>query len=183
MVQALRELIELEECDEASLQEALSLFECAYTDENANDVRKFLEEDAIQNEKDGRTRTYLILDDDSWEQGNVKINGFFSIALKNIYFNRVDKNVLVEIFGREENGCAAYLIGQLARGAGTPKGSGSEYLKLALGYIAAASDIVGGRFVYLDCKRTRQEYYEGQGFSYLKDWNNDETMIQMYKVL
>lgn len=184
MVQALRELIELEECDEASLQEALSLFECAYTDEDSKDVRKFLEEHAIQNEKEGETRTYLILDDEAWGNGNVKIDGYFAIALKNLYFNKgIDKNILIQIFGEEKKGCPAYLIGQLARGAGAIKGSGADYLKIALSYIASASDIVGGRVVYLDCNKNRREYYERQGFSYLQEKNKDETMIQMYKVL
>lgn len=184
MVQALRELIELEECDEASLQEALSLFECAYMDDDSKDVSKFLESYAIQNEKKGETRTYLILDDEAWEQGNVKIDGYFAIALKNIYFNKdTDKNILNEIFGEEKKSYPAYLIGQLARGASTAKGSGADYLKIALGYIASASDIVGGRFVYLDCNKNRRTYYEKQGFSYLQDKHKDETMIQMYKIL
>lgn len=38
MVQALRELLEDEYCDEASLTEALSMFECAHMGEEAQDV-------------------------------------------------------------------------------------------------------------------------------------------------
>lgn len=184
MVQALRELIELKECNEASLQEALSLFECAYTSEDTNDVHKFLDEHAIQNEKQGETRTYLILNDEAWERGDVKLDGYFAIALKNIYFNKaVDKNILIDIFGEDKKSCPAFLIGQLARGVNAAKGSGADYLKIALSYIASASDIIGGRFVYLDCNKNRREYYEQQGFSYLQDKHKDETMIQMYKVL
>lgn len=183
MVQALRELIELEEYDEASLKEALSLFECAYTDKDSKDVRDFLEKDAISKEKAGETRTYLILDDIEWDRGNVKINGYFAIALKNIYFNKVEESVLIEIFGEKRKNYPAYLIGQLARAKGASKGSGSEYLMTALRYISSASDIVGGRLVYLDCNKNRKTYYEKQGFFYLQDKHNDDTMIQMYKIL
>ena len=48
MVQALREIIELSEFDEASLKEALSSFRCVDPEEaSAQDVMRFLSEDAV----------------------------------------------------------------------------------------------------------------------------------------
>lgn len=90
MVQALRDLIEDEYYDEASLLEAFSSFQCAYSGEDSDDVSLFLKNDAIKNEKYGITRTYLIINDDAWNNGAVQIDGYFSIALKVLYFNTAD---------------------------------------------------------------------------------------------
>ena len=59
MVQALREIIELDNYDEASLKGALSMFKCTNCQsEAAQDVMHFLTEEAIDMEKAGITRTY-----------------------------------------------------------------------------------------------------------------------------
>ena len=84
MVQALREIIELNEFDEASFREASSLFRCADPEEaSSQDVMRFLTEDAVDMERRGTTRTYLILNDERWAEGEVLIEGYFSIALTN----------------------------------------------------------------------------------------------------
>lgn len=63
-----------------------------------------------------------------------------------LYLYDVDSDVLEEAFGdASRNNCPVFLIGQLARGAHGPKGAGSEYLNLALSYIATASNIIGGK--------------------------------------
>lgn len=183
MVQALRDLVEDEYFDEASLAEALSVFECAYSGEESEDILTFLRQYAIPFEKDGITRTYLIMNDKAWERGNIQIDGYFSIAIKVLYFNGVDSEILAEAFGDgSKKNCPAFLIGQLARGTQSPKGSGSEYLNLALSYIATVSNIVGGRFVYLDCVPERRSYYEGQGFTFLQN-KHKSNLIQMYRVI
>ena len=96
MVQALREIIELSEFDEASLKEALSSFRCVDPEEaSAQDVMRFLSEDAVDMERKGTTRTYLILNDESWAEGEVRIDGYFSIALKVLFFSKdIDAGLL-----------------------------------------------------------------------------------------
>ena len=184
MVQALREIIELEEFDEASFKEALSSFDCVkQNDETAQDVKRFLVNDAIDNERRGDTRTYLILDDANWNEGKIKIDGYFSIALKVLTFSKyLDKDLLIEVFGSEKNNCPAYLIGQLARSADSKPGVGKEFLETALEYIAHASEIVGGRFIYLDCNKDKRAYYEKQGFKFLQD-KHKSHLIQMYRII
>lgn len=184
MVQALREIIELENFDEASFIEALSLFECVkQNEETAQDVKRFLVEDAIGMERDGDTRTYLILDDECWVNGEIKINGYFSIALKVLTFSKdIDEELLCDVFGKKKNNCPAYLIGQLARSIDTKSGVGKEFLRTALEYIAQASDIVGGRFIYLDCNKDKRAYYEKQGFKFLQDKHKSD-LIQMYRII
>ena len=185
MVQALREIIELDNFDEASLLEAFSSFQCVNpTDEIAKDVMKFLVNDSIAMEKDGITRTYLILNDEQWTKNQVQIDGYFSIALKVLYFGKnISKEWLKNIFGDEDRkNCPAYLIGQLARSSHAQSGEGSKYLSTALEYISHASDIVGGRLVYLDCSPSKRAYYEKRGFNYLKNKHNSD-LIQMYRVI
>lgn len=72
----------------------------------------FLINDAITREKDGLTRTYLILNDESWLRGVLQIEGYFSIALNNLYFSKdVDGDVLKSFFGNSgKQNCPAYLI-------------------------------------------------------------------------
>lgn len=183
MVQALRELLEDEYCDEASVKEALSMFECAYTGEESQDVISFLQQYAIPFEKDGTARTYLMVNDDAAAQGRLQIDGYFSIAIKVLYFHGVDSEVLEQAFGdASRKNCPAFLIGQLARGIHSEKGSGVEYLNTALSYIASAGNIAGGRFVYLDCVPERQGYYEKCGFTFLQQ-KHKSKLIQMYRIL
>ena len=135
-------------------------------------------------ERAGLTRTYLMIDDEKWAQGSLQINGYFSVALKVLYFGEnIGKEFISEICGDDKKkNCPAYLIGQLARSEKTPKGSGGFYLKTALEYIMQASDLVGGRLIYLDCTENKKEYYEDHGFRFLQDKHKSD-LIQMYRVL
>ena len=145
---------------------------------------RFLTHEAIPMEKNGTTRTYLILNDELWAKGQIRIDGYFAIALKVLYFSKdINDDLLEEVFGdSSKKNCPAYLIGQLARSKETKSGEGREILRTALEYISEASDIVGGRFVYLDCKQAKQEYYEKCGFHFLQQKHKSD-LIQMYRVI
>ncbi len=185
MVQALREIIELDNYDEASLKGALSMFKCTNCQsEAAQDVMHFLTEEAIDMEKAGITRTYLVLNDELWNKGEIQIDGYFSIALKVLYFAKdIEKNILESIFDDSaRKNCPAYLIGQLARSEKSDKGSGVQILTTALEYISEASDIVGGRLIYLDCVPEKEKYYKNHGFKVLQKKHNS-NLIQMYRVI
>ena len=185
MVQALRQIISLDDYDEASLTEALSTFACAHPDmEDSADVMRFLREDAIAMERAGLTRTYLLVNDGAWADGRLQIDGYFSLALKILNFkNNIDGEILYELFGdRDKHNCPAYLIGQLARSQSAPQGAGRQFLNTALSYIANASDLVGGRIVYLDSLPERQQYYQSQGFRFLQN-KHKSRLIQMYRII
>lgn len=185
MVQALREIINSKYYDEVSLRETLSTFSGPSNDKNFEDVIRFLKNDAINFEKEDQTRTYLLINDEQWEDGNIQIDGYFSIALKNMYFNKsIDKSFLYETFGvTNTNNRVAFLIGQLARNECSEKGTGKMLLEEALSYIANVSDIIGGRIVYLDCDRSLQSYYEKNGFSFLQTKKSNNELIQMYRII
>ena len=187
MVQALRELLrEINRIggDDAPLKRALSSFECAYEGAEADDVKHFLSESAIEYEKCDITRTYLILNDEAWKNGTAQIDGFFSLSVKVLCFNDADVDILRSAFNDESRkNRPVYLIGQLARGKYAPKGSGGEYLDMAISYIKRASDLIGGNFIYLDCVPERQEYYERHGFAFLQKKHKRDDLIQMYTLL
>ena len=183
MVQALREIINSENYDEVSLKETLSTFNSPTSDKNAKDVINFLINDAIDYEKDDTTRTYILINDEQWENGIIQIDGYFSIALKIICFNNVDESFLLETFGDKKSGNrVAFLIGQLARSNASEKGTGKMLLNEALSYISNVSDIIGGRLVYIDCDKSLQSYYEQNGFEFLQQKHKSE-LIQMYKII
>ncbi len=175
MVQELRKIIELPDFNETTFKTILSTFECTRDD----DVKNFLINDSIAFERTGEARTFLILDDTEWDKGRVKINGYFSLALKVVNFaNTSDKNITKEIFGKNKRMIPAYLIGQLAKSDTMEKGIGKEFFNKAITNIKIANTQVGGKFVYLDCKKILQLYYENLGFKYFQNGKND--LIQMY---
>lgn len=183
MVQTLRELIELDNFDKASLKEAFSLFKCAHQGQEAQDIEKFLVNEALPKEENKEARTYLFIDDTEWNNGKIKIDGYFTICLKNIYFNNIDKDILYEIFNNKDTkNIPAFLIGQFGRALHTKAGVGVEYLNYALSIIATASNIVGGKFIYLDCSPERQKYYEENGFTFLRE-KPKSNLIQMFTIL
>lgn len=184
MVVSLKSFIENESYSYPFLNSLLSSFECIYNNEETADVINFLLNEAVSNEKLGISRTYLIISDEKIKKSQIQIDGYFSLSVKNIYFNKTtDENARIAITNEDtQKSSPAYLIGQLARGKYSPKGSGARYLKLALNYIANASEIVGGRLVYLDCSPDRQSYYENKGFAFLQN-KHKSNLIQMYKII
>lgn len=184
MVQALREIINSEGYDEVSLKETLSTFNGPPNDKNSEDVVNFLKNDAIDYEKEDITRTYILVNDEQWEKGILQIDGYFSIALKIICFSKsIDEAFLLETFGdKKASNRVAFLIGQLARSNCSEKGTGKKLLEEALSYISSVSDLIGGRFVYLDCDKALRSYYEQNGFAFLQNKHKSE-LIQMYKII
>lgn len=55
-------------------------------------MKDFLVNNAIEAERKGTTRTYLFLNDKKWKEGKIVIDGYFSLALKILYFSKdIDK--------------------------------------------------------------------------------------------
>lgn len=75
-------------------------------------MKDFLVNNAIEAERKGTTRTYLFLNDKKWKEGKIVIDGYFSLALKILYFSKdIDKKILEIAFGdSKRKNCPAYLI-------------------------------------------------------------------------
>ena len=181
MVFSLKEIIENFDNNKTSVQEVLSTFIAEETESKA-DVEDFLVNKAYDMELESQAATYIISNDDEYKNGNLVIDGYFTIALKVFHFINTSKNKIKKISGKREEHVPAYLIGQLAKREGSPHGKGKEFLSFAIDYIKQAINIVGGRLVYLDCKDSLILYYKQQGFEFLQQ--NEETKLnQMYLVI
>ncbi|MEC4295675.1 hypothetical protein [Adlercreutzia shanghongiae] len=148
------------------LSEALQCFACDRDD----DVTEFLQQHALEYERDGLCRTYLALDSDALFGGDVVIVAFFALAMSSTCIEDSEDG------RRDGEETPAFLIAHLAR---CDRFSHQEYdgatlLREAEELVFKASDIVGGQLIYLDCKvdvTTGQskllDYYEDHGYKEL----------------
>ena len=158
MVIALKSLIHKLEPDPRLLQQILNTFSC----EQDSDIASFLHSRAVEFERLSKARTYLIVDEISLKQGTFTILGYFSIALKTLSIpetlsNRARKELdgfSGKIHGEPIQNIPCYLIGQLARNSLTDAKTlpGNAIFGLAYGTIAAAVNLVGGRYLMIECR-------------------------------
>ena len=151
MVLALKEIIKFYD-NKTSVQEVLSKFE-AVESNRKEEVEGFLKNNAYDMEVDKQSATYIITNDDKAKNGEMTIDGYFTIALKALEFAEdISKNKRVNLSGKKDKYVPDYLIGQIAKSKTAPARAGVEYLNMAISYIKAASKIVGCSLVYLDCE-------------------------------
>lgn len=168
MVITLKTLIRKLQPDTRLLQQVLTSFSCTQD----IDITSFLHFRAVEFERLSKSRTYLIIDEISLKQGTFTILGYFSIALKTLSIpetlsNRARKELdgfSGKIHGEPIQNIPCYLIGQLARDSSTDAKTlpGSTILSLAYDIIAAAVNLVGGRYIMIECR-------------------NNDNLIQFYK--
>lgn len=135
----------------------LSSFSCAHD----SDIEDYLHNCAVRFEALGKSRTYLVCDQEIMRtEGRLHIFGFFTVALKVLDLpeqlsNR--KRLELDGFSAKMRGevirsVPCYLIGQLAKNSALPGVvSGAELLKYALQMIASAAQYVGSRYVLIEC--------------------------------
>lgn len=185
MVQALSSLLECENFDEELLKEDLSKFKCYKDDKNSLNVQAFLHDSAIAFERQKLARTYLVLDDEKLEDGEIKINGYYTLAIKSIQLSSSLSNNVKQTIAKSKQAehVAGYLLAQLGREQSTCKGYGKELLNLAVEDIKLAQKQVGGRLVYLDCDNSIKDYYAKQNFKILQNNIDDNSLLQMYIII
>ena len=189
----------IEEIGEDRTKDILSDFLC---DKNM-DVQEFLRRKAIEFSKRGFAKTTLVF----WVSDNDKekyLVGYFALSNKNITVKKsnVSKNTYKRIYhfsdDAENDSCtiAAILIGQLGKNYKDGNDTvidGSELLQMAIDKVKKAQNIIGGKFVYLECENNRKliEFYERNGFVSFgrreldkdEDNINGRYLIQMIRYL
>lgn len=156
---------------EKSVQEALKAFECHRDD----DVTEFLRKHALDYETQDICRTFLVLEDAALDVGEIVIIAFFALAV----VTTVEQGE-----AEPENLSPAFLIAHLARSDAFSheQYDGSQLLREAEEMIATASDLVGGRLIYLDCKidETQKliDYYTEHGYT---EFNRSTDTVKMMK--
>ena len=164
--------------DEAELQLLLSSFRCSAEPAAEN----FLRNVALRHEKNGISRTYLVLERNGADKNNVK--GFFTLAIKCLHLNE-HHQVPEKIFERMnvDRGVAqAYLLGQLAKADGTEKGFGRMMIGRAFDAFSKGHEMFGCKVVRLDCKDKLTKYYESCGFAFTGK-NRDGSLNQMVAII
>ena len=183
-----------ESIGEEKLKEIINEFECDLN----KDVEYFIKEKAIQFLKLGIAKTFLI--STSYKEKQV-IVGYFSLTHK---VTRIKKNLLSNSLRKRlgrfsENDELNYyiislpLIGQLGKNYKNQYNeliNGDILLKLACDKVKEAQQILGGKFVFLECedKPKLKEFYESNGFVCFgkrnlekdeREKNSGEYLLQM----
>lgn len=151
----------IKEYEIEKVERYLSTFFC----KKNKDVENFLKIRAIEYEKLNNSRTFLIVD-----QENLNLVGYFTLALSSI--DLVDtklsgrKKHRLRYGNSNKNLIPGFLIGQLARNDSVSKDSfeGSKILEYALYYLNKSHDIIGGKFVLIDCCTKLVDFYTKNGF-------------------
>lgn len=190
MVIALKTLAGKLESDPGRLQQILDSFSC----EQDADIASFLHSRAVEFERLSKARTYLIIDETFLKQGTFTILGYFSIALKSL---SIPETVSIrarkeldgfsgKIHGEPIQNIPCYLIGQLARNSLKEAAAltGNAILGLAFDTIASAVNLVGGRYVMIECRNIESliRFYKRNFFgeiTYIPD--GTLPMIQMIR--
>jgi len=137
---------------------------------------QFLEDNAITMEKRDLSRTFLAISDDGI------ILGFFSLGMKciripddSLLSTKISKQCNIE---PSTEVAQAYLLGQLARSADSPKGFGDVLIQDAVKLLRSAKSVVGCRMLRLDCTDELVSYYSRHGFVRIRR-NDEQDLNQM----
>lgn len=168
--------------DERAVFVSLSNFKC----KSNPGIESFLTESAIPFEKAHKCRTYF-LSEHSDALHEFVILGFVSIALKTTFIDasisRSLRRRLDGIFLNESVPC--YLIGQLAKNdLFVSRIEGFELLRMAEAFVSRAHDLVGGRFIRVDCENKPKvvHFYAANGYKELQT-DVSTGLCQMVKFL
>jgi predicted GNAT family N-acyltransferase len=174
--------------DEKKAQELISIFNC----EKDKDIENFIRERAILFEKLGKSRTYLIFDEDEEE---FKVLAYFTLAMQvlkipeDLLSNRKTKfldGFSSKIRGEKITEFPTILIGQVGKNDLFKELiSGNEIMQYCLSTVFKGQAVLAGRIIMLECKDVPYiiNLYKKFGFQKLeKDYDEDEH-IQMIKIL
>lgn len=142
---------------------------------------EFLEKNAITMEKRDLSRTYI-----AFSASDRSILGFFTVGMKCISIPDsalLSRSLLRQCNIDSSTGVAqAFLLGQLARSEGSPKGFGDALIDHAVDIVREAKGLVGCRMLRLDCVDDLVPYYERHGFTMIRK-NEDKDLNQMMIII
>lgn len=184
--------------DQENVKRLLLSFCTLKTDhaEGAEDVGTFLHEKAIQFEKMGIARTYLVM---SQYRGESFMAGYFSISNKSFVIPKKNFQELPGALQRRLLGSGnktqqanyeirGFLLGQLGKNFSevakkARSATGTDLLALAYAKIQEAYRLVGGRIMYLECEDNVKikDFYAINGFREILDYKSSNDLCIMVK--
>lgn len=155
--------------------------------EKNHEIEIFLESKARDLHGRDITRTYLVAQSNEFNNPteSFSVLGYFTLSLKNLNFSEnISKTRIKDLTSNKgsENG-VGFLIGQFGKNDfRASEVSGRDIMEIAIDEIHKAHDIVGGRFVFLDCMPIEKivNFYKREGFSELSSLVNGEGYLQMF---
>ncbi len=168
------------------LSDALDSFRC-YKDK---DIEVFLRTKAFQFIDKGWCSIYLILDEQEFDEGHIKIEAYFTLSHKSLITEGISKEKTKKITGGLKNAETLHfvLIGQLGKYIAKSKDAqtdesnitSDEILDYAFEVIRASSSLIPCRFALVECSANEkvQNIYTNCKFSKLQ---NDDDHYQYYK--
>ena len=153
----------------------LSSFSC----KKDKDVERFLHETAVMYEKRHLARTYLIFEVGSYKEPVA----YFSIAVSSMDTGKMEcADALRKKMNIYNDTAQSYLIGQLGKRDGAPKGLGEFAISCAMALITDANKRVGCRVIRLDCRKPLINYYAKKGFVVIGH-DEEKDLYQMVRIL
>lgn len=157
------------------LSDALDNFRC-FKDE---DVETFLRKDALTYLDRGWCTIYLVLNEIAFEQGEIKIEAYFTLSHKVLRTLNASKNKIKSASGfKEAESIHFVLIGQLGKYmerndknyVQCSKITSKEILDYAFEVMVAASQLIVCRCALVECSEEPkvQKVYSDYGFSYFQ---------------
>ncbi|MDR1183315.1 MAG: hypothetical protein LBK67_00790 [Coriobacteriales bacterium] len=154
-------------------------------------LEKFIHTQAMRYELKGFSRTYLVFDtDENPAFESPTIAAFFSLAITATDYSEIGRNKREKVLGSKPGretfrAFGGILIGQLARDDRYDSSfiNGGELLDECEKYIEFGRQYIGGRIIYLDCKKELVQTYQKGNYKLLIDAPSSEGYFKMYKIL
>lgn len=150
------------------------------------EVYDYLNKYAILNNKEGFSKTYLLIDPNNKE---LIIYGYFTIAIKSIQIKNLSKTNKKKILGnmypniRKVEEVPAYLIGQISINNQYNILNKNEIIECCLDVIKQIRSGVGCNLIILECKNENKliKYYENNGFKVYTNNKIENELLTMIK--
>ncbi len=170
----------------------MSSFAC----EKDHDIENFLREQAVRFELIGKSRTFLIYDEDELDNGRFSILGYFTLALKSLFLPDIVSNrkrFKLDGFSSKWNDepvrdIPCYLIGQLAKNSNIdiPKNilNGRDLINMSCEKIRQSAENTAGRWILVECHNHPKllSFYIDNGFKYaFKEPDDSDDLVQLIR--
>ncbi len=132
----------------------------------------------------------MILDEEALTDGKIDIIAYFTVSMKALNLREgISKNVRKHLDGlgnKQGSTFVVYLIGQLGKNDNyRSEIDGKELIAMAIATIKEAYDVVGGRYILVECEPVPglKKLYEDNDFTFLQESLENDSLIQFIRFI
>ena len=132
----------------------------------------------------------MILDEEALTDGKIAIIAYFTVSMKALNLREgISKNVRKHLDGlgnKQGSTFVVYLIGQLGKNDNyRSEIDGKELIAMAIATIKEAYDVVGGRYILVECEPVPglKKLYEDNDFTFLQESLENDSLIQFIRFI